>query len=392
VYIVNGARTPIGSFLGTLSDIPAPDLGAAAIKATMERASLAPEMVNEVYMGCVVTAGVGQAPARQAMIKAGLPTFIGATTVGKVCGSGMKAVMLGRNEIMTGEANVVIAGGMESMSQAPHLLKTLRKGKKMGHQELLDAMILDGLWDPYNDIHMGNCAEQCVTQYQFTREEQDEFARTSYKRSLESIDKGYFHDEIVPVPVPTRKKGESVLVSTDEEPGRVDVSKMETLSPAFEKTGSITAGNASSINDGAAALALASEAAVKKHGLKPMARIVASSTHSQDPVWFTTAPVYAMQKALDKAGMKADDIDLWEINEAFAAVVLAAVRELKLDVSKINVRGGAISLGHPIGASGSRILVTLLYALQSLNKRYGMASLCIGGGEATAMIVENLSV
>lgn len=391
VYIVNGARTPIGSFLGSLSTVTAPDLGAAAIKAAIERSNLKPEQVQDVLMGCVLTAGMGQAPARQAMIKAGLPTSIGATTIGKVCGSGMKAIMLGRSEILAGEADVVIAGGMESMSQVPHVLKGVRTGKKMGHQQLLDAMIHDGLWDPYDDVHMGNCAERCVEKFQFTREAQDELAVTSYQRSLNSIETGLFQAEIAPVLIPQRK-GDPIAVSQDEEPFKADLNRVNQLQPAFEKTGSITAANASTINDGAAAVVLASQAAVDQYGLKPMMRIVATATHSQDPLWFTTAPVGAITKVLEKTNMTVDQIDLFEINEAFAAVALAAITELNLDREKVNIRGGAISLGHPIGASGARILVTLMYTLQQLKKRYGLATLCIGGGEATAIIIENLTL
>lgn len=391
VYLVNGARTPIGGFLGSLSAMAAPELGAVAIKAALERTGLNADHVEEVYMGCVVTAGIGQAPARQAMIKAGLPLSAGAMTVGKVCGSGMKAVMLGRSEILADEANLVIAGGMESMSQTPHLLKSLRTGKKMGHQQLMDSMILDGLWDPYADIHMGSCAEQCVQKYQFSREQQDEYALRSYRRSIGSIEQGLFQEEIAPVSCPARK-GETLTVSVDEEPSRVDLDRISKLQPAFETTGTITAANASSINDGAAAIVLASGEAVERYGLVPMARILSVATQSQEPAWFSTAPVGAMEQAMRKAGMTLEQIDLFEINEAFAAVVLAAVQELKLDIDKVNVRGGAISLGHPIGASGARILVTLMYALKQMKKRYGMASLCIGGGEATAMVIENLLV
>jgi acetyl-CoA C-acetyltransferase len=391
LYIIDGARTPIGSFLGSLSSVSAPDLGATAIKAALERSKIAPEHVQEVYMGCVLTAGIGQAPARQALIKAGIPTSTGATTVSKVCGSGMKAVMLGRNDILVGDAEIVVAGGMESMSQTPYLAKGIREGAKMGHQQLIDAMIYDGLWDPYGDMHMGNCAERCVEKYTFTREDQDNYATTSYKRALESIANGSFKEEIAPVEVPQRR-GDALVIAEDEEPKKANLDKLAQLKPAFEKTGTITAGNASSINDGATALVLASEKAVKSQGLKPMARIVATATHSQDPLWFTTAPIGAVQKALAKANLTVDQIDLFEINEAFAAVALAAIKDLNLDVNKVNVRGGAISLGHPIGASGARILITLMYALKQMNKRYGLASLCIGGGEATAVIIENLAV
>jgi acetyl-CoA C-acetyltransferase len=391
VYIVNGARTPVGSFLGVFSSKTAPELGAVAIQAALERSGVTGEQVQEVYMGNVVTAGIGQAPARQAMIKAGIPTSTGATTVGKVCGSGMKALMLGRAEIMVGDAQLVVAGGMESMSQTPHLLKTIRKGSKMGHQQVLDAMIVDGLWDPYGNVHMGNCAERCVEKYQFTREEQDELAIRSYKRALESMDAGVFNEEIAPVIVP-QYKGDPLVVSEDEGPRKVNFDKIAKLEPAFEKTGTVTAGNASTLNDGAAAVVLASGDAVKQLDLKPMARIVEVATFSQDPTWFTTAPIGAIQRVLEKAGMTKDDIDLIEINEAFAVVALAAIRELNLDVDKVNVRGGGISLGHPIGATGARLIVTLMYALKQMNKRYGLATLCIGGGEATAMIIENLSV
>lgn len=391
VYIVDGARTPIGSFLGALSSQTASALGATAIKAAVERAGVASQHIDEVYMGCVVTAGVGQAPARQAMIQAGIPTSAGATTVGKVCGSGMKAIMLGRLEILANEANVVVAGGMEAMSQTPHLLKSLRKGAKMGHQQMLDAMIVDGLWDPYDDVHMGNCGERCAEKYAFTREQQDAYAIQSYQRAIAAMESGAFAEEIAPVSW-TTPKGQTEMVSEDEGPKKADLTKLATLKPAFEKTGTITAANASSINDGAAAVVLASEAAVTQYGLKPMARIVATATHSQDPAWFSTAPVGAIEKVLQKAGMTADQIDLFEINEAFAVVTLAAIHDLTLDPEKINVHGGAISLGHPIGASGARITVTLLYALRQLKKRYGLATLCIGGGEATAVIVENLSV
>lgn len=388
IYIVNGARTPIGNFLGALSTLSAPDLGATVIRAVLERSGATAEQINEVLMGCVVTAGIGQAPARQAMIKAGLPTSIGATTIGKVCGSGMKAIMLGRSEILAGEAQVVVAGGMESMSQAPHLLKSLRTGAKMGHQQLVDAMILDGLWDPYNDVHMGNCAERCVEKYQFTRQEQDEFSVQSHQRALAAIKDSLFQEEIAPVSVPQRK-ADPIIVSTDEGPRETSSDKMAKLNPAFEKTGTITAGNASSINDGASAVLLASQQAVERYGYKPMARIVGVSTHSQDPEWFTTAPIGAIEKVLQKTGLSIQDIDLFEINEAFAAVAMAAIRELKLDSGKVNARGGAVSLGHPIGSSGSRLLVTLMHALKQTNKRYGLASLCIGGGEATAVIIEN---
>lgn len=387
IFIVEGARTPIGSYLGEFSALTAPDLGSVAIQGVLKRSGLSPELVDEVIMGCVLPAGIGQAPARQAMRKAGIPDSAGAMTINKVCGSGMKAVMLATAEILAMDYEIVIAGGMESMSQAPFYVKGMRNGVKMGNQQLLDGMIYDGLWDPYNDLHMGNCAEQCVTKYNLTRESQDTYARESYLRACKAIESGAFKREIEPVPVPQRK-GEPKLIDTDEEPMKGDPEKLGGLRPAFDKAGSITAGNASSINDGAAALLLASEEAVKKHNLKPVARILGSATHSQDPVWFTTAPVGAIQKVLSKLSMQVGDIDLFEVNEAFAAVAIVAQQDLSIPMEKFNVRGGAVALGHPIGASGARLLVTLIHALQDMGKKRGLASLCIGGGEATAMVVE----
>lgn len=389
VYLVNGARTPIGSFLGHLSSVPAPVLGSAAIKAVLERSGLSGDAINEVIMGCVLPAGQGQAPARQAMLKAGIPNSKGAMTINKVCGSGLKSIMLGCAEIMTGDTDLVVAGGMESMSQAPYYMpKDIRTGVRMGHQTLQDSMLFDGLWDPYNDFHMGVAAELCVEKYHFSREAQDEFATLSYQRSQESIKAGYFKNEIVPVSVPQRK-GDPVLVDTDEDPFKSDFSKIGTLRPSFKKDGgTITAGNASSISDGAAALVVASEKAVNQYGLKPMARILGSATFSQDPAWFTTAPVGAIRKVLEKLSLSPEDIDLYEINEAFAVVTLATMTDLNLPVEKVNVRGGAISLGHPIGASGARLMVTLLHALRDRDQKLGLATLCIGGGEAVAMVVE----
>ncbi len=389
VYIVQGVRTPIGSFLGELSGLPAPELGSVAIQGVLKRSGVLPEAVNEVIMGCVLPAGMGQAPARQAMRKAGLPDSTGALTINKVCGSGMKAVMIGAAEIKAGEADLIIAGGMESMSNAPHYLKGMRNGVKMGNQQLIDGMISDGLWDPYNDMHMGNCAEQCVSQYQLTREAQDAYAKNSYLKAQKAIQNGAFKAEIEPVSIPQRK-GDPKLVEQDEEPFKGDPEKLAGLRPAFEKTGSITAGNASTLNDGAAALLLASEEAVKTHHLKPIAKILGSATHSQEPVWFTTAPVGAMQKVLKKLNLTVADIDLFEVNEAFAAVAMVAQQELNIPADQFNVHGGAVALGHPIGASGARLLVTLMHALQAAGKKRGMASLCIGGGEATAMVIELL--
>ena len=387
IFIVDGARTPIGSFLGELSPLSAPELGSVAIQGVLKRSGVAPESIDEVIMGCVLPAGVGQAPARQALRKAGIPDSTGALTINKVCGSGMKAVMLGAVEILAGEYELVIAGGMESMSQAPHYVKGMRTGVKMGNQQMLDGMIYDGLWDPYNDLHMGNCAEQCAVKYLLTREAQDTYAADSYRKAQKASESGLFAREIEPVAIPQRK-GDPKIVDRDEEPFKGDPDKLGGLRPAFDKNGSITAGNASTINDGAAALLLASEDAVKKHNLKPVAKILGSATHSQDPVWFTTAPVGAIQKVLNKLKLSVGDIDLFEVNEAFAAVAMVAQQDLSIPVEKFNVRGGAVALGHPIGASGARLLVTLIHALQDLGKKRGLASLCIGGGEATAMVIE----
>lgn len=387
IFIVEGARTPIGSFLGELSAVSAPDLGSVAIQGVLKRSGLAPEWIGEVIMGCVLPAGIGQAPARQAMRKAGIPDSTGALTINKVCGSGMKAVMLGASEIGAGDYDLVLAGGMESMSNAPYYVKGMRSGVKMGNQQMLDGMIYDGLWDPYSDIHMGNCAEQCVNKYMLTREAQDTYAKQSYERARKAVESGAFKREIEPVAIPQRK-GDPKMVDTDEEPFKGDPNKLDGLRPAFDKAGTITAGNASTINDGAAALLLASEEAVKQHGLKPVARIMGSATHSQEPVWFTTAPVGAIQKVLNKLKLQVGDIDLFEVNEAFSAVAMVAQQDLNIPLDKFNIRGGAVALGHPIGASGARLLVTLMHALQDTGKKRGLASLCIGGGEATAMVIE----
>lgn len=387
IYIVAGARTPIGSFLGELSGVGAADLGSTAIQGVLKRSGVPAEAIDEVIMGCVLPAGVGQAPARQAMRKAGIPDSTGALTLNKVCGSGMKAVMVAAAEIKAGDYDLVIAGGMESMSQSPHYVKGMRNGVKMGNQQMLDSMIFDGLWDPYNDQHMGNCAEECVTKYAMTREAQDAYAHQSYIRARKAVESGEFKREIEAVSIPQRK-GEPKLVEQDEEPFKGDPEKLSGLRAAFVKTGTITAGNASTINDGAAVLLLASEEAVKQHNLKPVAKILGSATHSQDPMWFTTAPVGAINKVLQKLNLKIGDIDLFEINEAFAAVAMAAQEDLSIPAEKLNIRGGAVALGHPIGASGARLLVTLIHSLQDLGKRRGLASLCIGGGEATAMVIE----
>lgn len=389
VVILSGARTPIGSFLGSLSTVPAARLGATAVKGALERASVSPEQVEQVLMGNVLQAGQGQAPARQAGIFAGIPVEAGAVTLHKVCGSGLRTVMMAANDIRCGDYDVAVAGGMESMSMAPYLLPKGRSGYRMGNGQVIDHMVFDGLWDPYGDKHMGNCAEICVRHYGFTREEQDAFARQSYERALASMDDGTFAAEIVPVEVPGRR-GAVTVVEKDEEPTKANLEKMPNLRPAFEKEGTVTAANASKINDGAAAVVVASAAKAEALGLKPIARIVAHATASQEPDWFTTAPIGAIRKVLDRAGMTVSDIDLFEINEAFSAVALAAVKDLGLTPDVVNVSGGAVALGHPIGASGARILVTLLNALERRGKTRGCASLCIGGGEAVAMIVERL--
>lgn len=388
VYIVGAKRTPIGSFQGALSSVPAPRLGAAAIKAALAQSNVTASEVQECIMGEVLTAGVGQAPARQAAIYSGLPNSVQCLTINKVCGSGLKAVMMAADQIQLGAADVVVAGGQENMSLAPHLLTNSRAGYRMGPITASDSMVSDGLWDPYNNFHMGNAAELCVKEYKFTREEQDAFAINSYKNAQKSIQNGTFKDEIASVEVAQGK--EKVNVDTDEEPGKAKFDKMPGLRPAFDKEGTITAANASKINDGGAALVLVSEEKLKEKGLKPLARIVAYGAFAHDPKWFTTAPVTAIKRTLEKAGLKANQIDLWEINEAFANVPMAAMRDIDIPEDKVNVHGGAVAMGHPIGASGARILTTLTYALKRAKKRYGLATLCIGGGEAVAMIIESV--
>lgn len=387
VVIVSASRTPIGSFSGMLSDIPAPKLGSIVIKDALTKAGVKPEAVDEVIMGNVLTAGEGQAPARQAALGAGLPNSVHCMTINKVCGSGLKAVMLATQAIKLGDVNVVVAGGMENMSLAPHLLEKSRSGFRMGHVQATDSMIKDGLWDPYNNFHMGNAGEMCVKKEEFTREQQDEFSINSYKKALNAIEQGYFKDEIAGVEIP-QKKGDAVVLDTDEQPSKVKFDKIPTLKPVFDKQGTITAANASPINDGASALVVMGKDTADEMGVKPLAKVIAYSTHAQAPEWFTTAPVEAMKKVAEKANMKLEDIDLFEINEAFAAVTMAAIKELNLDPAKVNVNGGSVALGHPIGASGARILTTLIHALKRNNKKYGLASLCIGGGEAVAVIVE----
>ncbi len=385
--IVGAARTPIGSFLGSLASVSAPQLGAVAIKEAVKRAGIQPEQVEEVIMGNVLTAAAGQAPARQALIFAGLPKETGALTIGKVCGSGLKAVMLADQMIRAGDRNVVVAGGMESMSQAPYTLPKAREGHRMGHGQIIDTMIHDGLWDVYNQFHMGTAAEMCAKEHQVSRQDQDAFAAESYRRAQAAIQEGKFKAEIVPVSVPQRK-GDPISVDTDEEPGKGDIQKLSKLSGAFQKDGTVTAGNASSINAGAAAVVVMSAAKAKELGVKPLAKIVAHEQASIAPEWFTMAPAVAMEKALKKAGLTAKDIDLWEVNEAFAVVALANNKKLGIPADKVNVKGGAVALGHPIGASGARILTTLLYAMKERGAKRGLASLCFGGGEAVAMIVE----
>jgi acetyl-CoA C-acetyltransferase len=387
VYIVGAARTPIGSFLGSLSSLAAPRLGAAAIEAALARAKVAPELVGEVYMGNVLTAGVGQAPARQAAIYAKIPHSVPATTVGKVCGSGMAAIISGAKTVALGDAEIVVAGGMESMSNTPYYMPAARAGARMGNTTLIDGMIHDGLWDPYGNVHMGNCGELCAREYKFSREAQDEFAKESFRRALAAQREGLFAAEIVPVGVP-QKKGDALLVKDDEGPPNGKPEKFAGLKPAFQKDGTITAANASSINDGASALVLASEKAVKDHGLTPLARIAGYGGAAKAPEWFTTAPADAIKSTLARMSLTVDQIDLWEINEAFAVVTMACSQLCGLDPQKVNVRGGAVSLGHPIGASGARIVTTLLYALKDLNKKRGLATLCIGGGEALTLVVE----
>ena len=390
VVIVSVARTPLGGFQGDLSSLTTPQLGSIAIKAAVERAGLAPEQVQEVIMGCVLPAGLGQAPARQAALGAGLPLSAGCTTINKVCGSGMKATMLAHDLILAGSNEVMVAGGMESMSNAPYLLPKARAGYRLGHGQMMDHMFLDGLEDSYSKENkgrlMGTFAEDCAGHFSFSRQAQDEFAIASTTRAQAAIRSGDFSWEVVPVTVASRKG--DVVVDKDEQPLKAQIDKIPGLKRAFKKDGTVTPANSSSISDGAAALVLMRKSTADKLGLKPVATIVGHATHAQEPQWFTTAPVGAMQKVLAKAGWSTDQVDLWEINEAFAVVTMAAMHEMKLPHDKVNVNGGACSLGHPIGASGARILVTLIGALRKRGLKRGVASLCIGGGEATAMAIE----
>ncbi len=387
VVIVSACRTPIGSFGGSLSSFSAPQLGAIAIEGSLKRIGLDKNEVNEVIMGCVLTAGIGQAPARQAALFAGLPDAVQTMTVNKVCGSGLKAVMLAAQAIMLGDAEVVVAGGMESMSNTPYLLDKARSGYRMGHAQLIDSMVKDGLWDVYNDFHMGVAAELCAKECAIPRDTQDDYSIMSYQRALAAQRNHLFDDEIVPVHV-QQKNADPVIVSEDEEPKKVKFDKLKSLRPAFQKDGTVTAANASKINDGAAAVVVMAEEKAKSLGLKPMAKISAFASAAKKPEWFTTAPADVITKVLGKAGIRIEDIDLFEINEAFAVVTLAVNKLLGLDVSRVNVNGGAVALGHPIGASGARILVTLLHAMEQRNAKRGMAAICIGGGEASGMIVE----
>ncbi|HEX7011679.1 MAG TPA: thiolase family protein [Steroidobacteraceae bacterium] len=386
IFIVAARRTPIGAFQGALAPVSAPQLGAAAARAAIKDSGIDPERIDETIFGCVLMAGLGQAPARQAALAAGVPQKVPATTVNKMCGSGLKAVMLAADQIRAGSAQIVLAGGLESMTNAPYLLPKARGGLRMGHSEILDHMFFDGLQSPFDGQLMGVFAEATAKKYNFSRGQQDEYAAESVRRALAAIEGGHFDAEVVPVTV-TDRKGERV-VSKDETPFTCDIAKIPKLKPAFGKDGTVTAASSSSISDGAAALIVVSASAARTHNLRPIARIVDYSSHAQAPEWFTTAPVGAIQGVLAKTGWKSDQVDLYEINEAFAAVTMAAIHDLKLDPARVNVHGGACALGHPIGATGARILTTLIYALKQRNGKRGVASLCIGGGEATALAVE----
>jgi acetyl-CoA C-acetyltransferase len=388
VFIISAVRTPIGSFLGAFASIPATQLGSIAIKGALERSTVPVDAIDEVFMGNVLQAGVGQAPARQAALGAGLNQNVPCTTINKVCASGMKSIMLGAQSILSGDNHIVLAGGMENMSQTPHYLDG-RNGTKFGNIGMLDGITKDGLLDVYSKVPMGNCAELCAKEYNITREDQDNFAITSYTRAAAAWSAGRFNDEIVPVSVPQRK-GDPISVSEDEEYKNVFLDKIPGLRPAFDKDGTITAANASTLNDGASALVLASAEAVEKYGLKPIAKIVSYADAAQAPEWFTTAPSLAVPKALEKAGLKTSDVDYWELNQAFSVVGLANIKILGLDPSKVDVNGGAVALGHPLGNSGSRVIVTLINVLKQNNAKIGGAAICNGGGGASAMIIENI--
>jgi acetyl-CoA C-acetyltransferase len=388
VVIASAVRTPIGAFQGAFSSLSASDLGAAAVREAVKRAGATPEQIERVIMGNVLSAAMGQAPARQCVIKAGLPVSTGAITVNKVCGSGLQAVMFARREILVGDADVIVAGGMESMTNAPYALPKARGGYRMGNGEIVDTMIQDGLWDPYDDMHMGNCGDLVAEKYGFTRQDQDAFAAESYRRAQAAQKEGRFKEEIAPVSVPQRR-GEPLLVDEDEEPGRGgDAEKMAKLRPAFSKEGTVTAANASTLNDGAAALLVCSAETAQRNGYGVLARILADSTAALEPKWFTIAPVEALKKLYAKTSTEPGDWDLYEINEAFSGVTMSAAREHAIDMARVNVNGGAVSLGHPIGCSGARVLVTLIHALKDRGGKTGIAALCIGGGEAVALGVE----
>ncbi len=388
VYIISAVRTPMGSFLGAFASIPATQLGSIAIKGALEKSAVPVDAIDEVFMGNVLQAGTGQAPARQAALGAGLNQNVPCTTINKVCASGMKSIMLGAQSILAGDNHIVIAGGMENMSQTPHYLDG-RNGSKFGNITMLDGITKDGLLDVYSKVPMGNCAELCAKEYNITREDQDNFAITSYKRAAAAWNSGRFNDEIVPVSVPQRK-GDPVLVNEDEEYKNVFLDKIPALRPAFDKDGTITAANASTLNDGASALVLASAEAVEKYGLSPIAKIVSYADAAQAPEWFTTSPSLAVPKALEKAGLTTSDVDYWELNQAFSVVGLANIKILGLDPSKVDVNGGAVALGHPLGNSGSRVIVTLINVLKQNNAKIGGAAICNGGGGASAMIIENI--
>ena len=386
VVIVSAKRTPIGSFQGAFSNISAPKLGALVIQSLIEETNLEPRFIDEVIMGNVLSAGQGQAPARQAALGAGLPNSVECLTINKMCGSGLKAVMLASQAIQAGDAEIIIAGGMENMTQAPYILPKARSGYRLGNGEFIDSIIKDGLWDAYNDKHMGTCAEMCVSENKFSREDLDNFAKISYERAIAAQDNNLFTEEIVPVTVSYRK-GNDQIIYKDEEPNRVNLKKMALLKPVFQKNGSITAANASKINDGASALMLMTSDKAKSFGLTPLVSISAQASAAHEPEWFTTAPLKAISTVLKKVNLNSKDIDLWEINEAFGPVVMAAIDEYKLDHHKVNVHGGAIAIGHPIGCSGARILTTLIHAMIKREASTGLATLCIGGGEASAIVV-----
>jgi acetyl-CoA C-acetyltransferase len=387
IVILSATRTPLGAFQGALAAVPAPRLGATAIRGALAQCGVSPAEVSDVFMGNVLQAGVGQAPARQAALQAGLPVETRCVTVHKVCGSGLESVILGARALRDGDVSFIVAGGMENMSAAPYLLPKAREGFRLGHQQVVDSLIHDGLWDPGHNLHMGSCAELCARKYGFTREQQDDYAAESFRRANAAQKEGRFASEITAVEVPGGR-GLEVKIENDEGPGRVNYEKIPRLKPVFDEAGTITAANASTINDGAAALVLATADHATRRGLKPVARLVAFGSHAQDPRWFTTAPIVAAQNALQRAGWKMGDVDVWEVNEAFAVVALAFQHELRVPHEKLNVRGGAISLGHPIGCSGARILVTLIAALRERGAKRGVAAICIGGGEGLAAAVE----